>query len=686
MTSITSTGLGSGLDINNIVTAIVAAEKDPAAASILADTTEATEKISAFGTINSALSDFQDSFADLSRASTFSATSATSSDESILTTTLGLGAETGSWSFEVKQQAKAQTIASSPDKSYSEATSQVGTGIISLSYGTYNDDGSFSINPNKPVETLTIDAENNSLDKMRDTINEGDYSVSASLINDGNNYRLVLINKETGEENAMQLTVEDDDGINNDGTGLSAFTFTSDTKNMQQTSVAQNAIMVMDGIEISRPSNNITNVIEGVTLNIAGETEPNSKVSLTIVPDMSTVEEQIYAFVENYNGTIKQMNALSNYGADVRSNGILSGDSTVRNIKGQMRDILNTNISHLDGSVRSFADLGMLTNRDGTLALDAEKLNKIMNTDMQSVADFFTASGGATDSYIDYESKGRSTVPGSYDIAVTKLASRGELTASSAISVPFSIDQDNDSFKMRLDGYLSGDIELASKTYDTIEEFTTELQSKINSDPNFVENNLNVSILENAGMISIVSNAYGSMSTVAITEIEDPSFFSSQLGLTVAGGVAGENVEGLIDGKAASGRGQFLESTEGKSKGLKAEVTGGELGDRGKISYSQGISSMLNSMLDGIIDSNVSSSDGDIDVSGSTIDTKFDSLYKQIGSLQEEKESLTFRMENLEERLYSQFNAMDTAVSNLNSMKDYLKSALDALPGYTKEK
>ncbi|MGJ8581303.1 MAG: flagellar filament capping protein FliD, partial [Psychromonas sp.] len=417
-----------------------------------------------------------------------------------------------------------------------------------------------------------------------------------------------------------------------------------------------------------------------------GETEPNTKVSITIVPDMSTVEEQIYAFVENYNGTMEQMNSLSNYGADVRSNGILSGDSTVRNIKGQMRNILNTNISHLDGSVRSFADLGMLTNRDGTLALDAEKLNKIMSTDMQSVADFFTASGGATDGDIDYESKGRSTVPGSYDIAVTNLATRGELSASSAISVPFSIDQDNDSFKIRLDGYLSGDIELASKTYDSIEEFTTELQSKINSDANFVENGLNVSILENAGIISIVSNAYGSMSTVAITEIEDPDFFSSQLGLSVAGGVAGENVEGVIDGKAASGRGQFLESTEGNSKGLKAIVTGGELGDRGKISYSQGISSMLNSMLDGIIDSNVSSSDGDVEVSGSTIDTKFDSLYKQIGSLQEEKESLTFRMDNLEERLYSQFNAMDTAVSNLNSMKDYLKSALDALPGYTKDK
>ena len=685
MTSITSTGLGSGLDINSIVTAIVAAEEDPAAASLLADATEATEMISAFGTINSALSDFQDSYSDLSRASTFSATSASSSDDSIISATLGIGAATGSWGFEVEQQAKAQTIVSSSANSYSEATSEIGTGTISFSYGTYEDDGSFSINPDKAVETLTIDSANNSLDKMRDAINEGDYSVSASIINDGTNYRLVLTNKETGEENALQLTVADDDGDSTDTSGLSALTYSSDVKHMEQTSVAQDAKVIMNGIEITRSTNDIANVIEGVTLNIGGETEVGSTVSLTITADNSIVEEQINAFVENYNSTIEQMNTLSAYGTDSESNGVLSGDSTIRNIKSQMRSILNTSISHLDGAVQSFADLGMLTNRDGTLSIDADKLSSVMASDMDSLAEFFTASGGASDSLIDYESKSSSTVPGSYDIEVTKLATQGALTGSSSFSVPITIDSSNDTFKMRLDGFLSDDITLTSKTYNTVEEFTTELQSKINSDANFVENGLHASILESAGMLSITSNSYGSSSTVAITEIEDASFFTSALGLSVTGGINGEDVEGLIDGNVASGDGQFLLSDIGDSKGLKAAITGGELGDRGTISYSQGISSMLDNMLDGIIDSNVSSTDGDISSSGSTIDSKLDSLYKEIASLEEQEESLTYRMDNLEERLYTQFNTMDIAVSNLNSLMDYLDSALDSLPGYTNE-
>ena len=682
MSSITSTGLGSGLDINTIVEAIVAAEQDPAAASLLADATEATEMISAFGTINSALSDFQDSYSDLSLGSTFSATSSTSSDDSILNATLGLGAATGSWSFEVTQKAQAQTIVSSSANSYEEATSEIGTGTISFSYGTYEDDGTFSINPDQAVETLTIDSTNNSLDKLRDEINEGDYSVSASILNDGDSYRLVLTNKETGEENALQLTVVDDDGDNSDASGLSSLTYSADVKHMDQTSVAQDSQIIMNGIEISRATNDISNVIEGVTLNIGGTTEVGKTVSLSITPDTSTVEEQINAFVENYNATIEQMNTLSAYGTDSDSNGILSGDSTVRNIQSQMRSILNTSISHLEGSVQSFADLGMLTNRDGTLSLNSDTLQNVIDNDIESVADFFTASGGATDSLIEYSGKSSATVPGSYDIQVTQLATQGVLTGASSFSVPFTIDSSNDTFKMRLDGNLSNDIVLASKTYATMEEFTTELQSKINSDANFVENGLNASIVESLGSLSITSNSYGSLSSVAITEIEDSSFFASSLGLSVASGVSGLNVEGLIDGSLATGQGQSLTSDTGDSKGLSALITGGALGERGNVSYSQGISSILDDVLNGIIDSNVSSSDGDIDSSSGTVDSKLDSLYKKITSLEEQEESLNYRMDNLETRLYTQFNAMDIAVSNLNSMMNYLDSALESLPGY----
>jgi len=679
MTAITSTGLGSGLDINSIVTAIVDAEKDPALASMTSAAAAATAAISAYGVLNSELSAFKDSYSDLSRNSTFSAATSTSSDSGILNATLGIGAQTGSWSFEVEQQAKAQTIVSSSANSYTESASEVGTGTISFSYGSYGTDGSFSINPDKAIETLTIDASNNSLGELRDAINEGDYSVSASIIDDGSNYRLVLTNKETGAENAMQLTVVDDDGDNSDAIGLSALTYSADVKHMDQTSTAQDAKIVMNGIEITRSTNEISSVIEGVTLNIGGETEVGETVSLTITQDTSAVEEQINAFVENYNNTITQMNSLTAYGGESGSDGALNGDSTVRNIQNQMRAVLNTTVSHSGGVVQSFADLGMLTNLDGTLSLDADTLTAAMENDMESIANFFTASGGASDSLIDFESKSTFTVPGTYDVEVTKLATQGVLT-NSAPTMPFTIDSSNDTFKIRLDGFLSNDIVLSAGTYNTMEEYTTELQSKINSDANFVENDLNMSILESAGVLSFTSNSYGSSSTVAITEVENASS-----GLTVGGGINGENIEGLIAGVIASGEGQYLLSNSGDSQGIKVQVSGGELGERGTVTYSQGMSSMLDDMLDGVIDSNISSSEGDTGTSGTTIDGKIDSLYKKIASLEEQEESLTYKMDKLEARLYTQFNAMDIAVSSLNNTMSYLESTLDALPGYSND-
>lgn len=692
MSAITSTGLGSGLEINSIVGAIVGAEKEPAMAKMVSEAADATAKISAYGVLNSALSDFQDSYSSLAYSSTFSAATAVSSDTSILDTTLGIGAATGNWSFEVEQLAQAQTLVSSAATSYDEATSEVGTGVITFSYGSYEDDGSFSLNPDQPIETLTIDATNNSLDKMRNEINKGDYSVEASIIDDGNDYRLVLTNKETGAQNAVQITVTDDDANNIDNMGLSSLTYSATVKNMDQTSVAQDAKIVMNGIEVTRSNNNISNVIEGVTLNLNGETAVGKTVSLSITQDTTGVEEQLNAFVENYNAIITQMNSLAASGGEADHDGALNGDSTLRNIESQMRALLNTQMSHLDGAVKGFADLGMLTKLDGTLEIDSTLLinsngttsshnlftNALANQ-MDSIAEFFTSSGGASDSLVEFEKNSSITKPGTYSLEVTKLPTQGELSGLPYV-LPISIDEDNDTFTMRLDGYLSEDIVLSAGTYNTSEDFMTELQSKINSDPKFVDNNLNVSVTEDAGVFSIASNSYGTVSSIAISSIESASFTAST-GFSVGGGTMGTNVVGKIDGFAAIGSGETLIGKTGDAMGMRVKVLGGELGDRGTVTYSDGMSSMLDDMLDGIIDSNVSSSSGDIQTSGSTIDGAIDSQYKIILDLDKQKEDLIYRTDKMEARLYKQYNAMDSAVNGLNNTREWLKSSLESLPG-----
>jgi len=697
MSSITSTGLGSGLDINSIVTAIVGAEKDPALAKMTQDAGEATAMISAYGLLNSELSSFKSSYKDLGYNSSFAAATSTSSDSSILDATLGFGAETGQWEFEVKQRAQAHTLVSAVDNAFTEVTDEVGEGIIKLTYGSYSGAGDtvFTADPDKAFETInisnTIDPitgkNNNSLEGLRDAINDKDsnYSVTASIINDGSNYRLILTSKETGEQSAVELTATDlaGDPIPA-GTGLDRFTYSATAKNMTQTVAAQDAEIMMNNISITSATNEVSSVIEGVTLNLKGA-EVGKTVTLKIDSDTSKVEEQINAFLENYNSTIAKMNELTVFnGVGAAGNGVLNGDATIRNIQSMMRGVLNTSVDHISGSIHSFADLGMLTQRDGTLELDAAKLADALKNDLAGVADFFTATGAASDSQISFDSNDSSTKPGTYAVEVTQLATQGALAATAGPGLV--MDDTNNSFQIRVDGYESSSIDLKTGTpaYASIDELILDLQSKINSDSNLMSNGISVKIINDAGNLSISSNKYGSSSTVAFTTTD--ANFISNLGFTGSSSITGLNVAGTIGGNAATGSGQYLLSDSGDSEGIKLLIEGGALGSRGNVTYAEGMTKVMNDLLDSVIDKNISESTGDVESSQGIIDGKIDSFYKKILALEEQEKSLTLRMDKYEARLYKEFNAMDMAVSNLNNTMSYLKSALDALPGYTRDK
>ncbi|AGH82011.1 flagellar hook-associated 2 domain-containing protein [Psychromonas sp. CNPT3] len=687
MSSVTSTGLGSGLDINAIVGAIVGAEKDPALSKITKEDAKATAIISAYGLLNGDLDDFKSSYKDLAYSSTFSAASASSSDTSILDTKLGVGAQTGTWQFEIKQKAQAQTLVSGANSSFSSVKDPIGEGVISLRFGAYNEDGSdFSVNADRPIEKITIDGKNNSLEGLRNTINNGDYSVNASIINDGNNYRLVLTSKTTGKENALEITVADANGdALPSSNALNNFTYTATQKNLEQTSLAQDAIIVMNGIQITRDSNEITSVIEGVTLNINGETAPGKKVTLKIDADNSKVKEQIEAFVENYNATFAKMNELTSYkGAKADNNGVLNGDSTIRNIKSMMRGVLNTQVKHIQGSIHSFADLGILTKRDGTLELNSSKFEDALKNDMQGIADFFTATGVASDTLVSFDKNSSLTKPGTYDVEILKLATQATLKDGLVSSLTPSVNSGNDTFKMRIDGYLSEDIVLSQKTYASIDDLATEMQLKINSDPNFIKNGISISVLNDAGKLSFTSNKYGSGSSLAFNEVGADFYADFGVGV-VSAGITGSNVHGKIDGHLGYGDGQFLLSEKGDSTGIKLLIEGGALGPRGDVTYAEGMTKLMNNLLSGIIDSNISGSSGDTSTSSGIIDGKVDSLYKKIALLDTRKESLIYRMDKLEARLYKNFNAMDSAVSMMGNTMTNLKNSLKALPGYTRD-
>ena len=682
MAAITSTGLGSGLKINDIVTAIVGAEKDPAMKKIDADAKTATDKISAFSALNSALSSFKSSYKDLGYASTYSAVSIKSSDEGVLTAKGGIGAQTGSFEFKVNQRAQAHTLVSGDTATFSNPNATVGTGKLTLRFGTYNADGSFSVNADKTIKTITVDSSNNSLAGLRDTINKSDNGVTASIINDGSAYRLVLTSKETGEANAIELTAADDDGNNTDTGGLSRFAYGASNKNMKQTSVAQNAQIEMNGITITRSKNEIDSVIQGVTLNLNGVTETGKVVKLTIGKDTSTIESQIRAFMDTYNKTISQVNELTKYNGDGGTNGVLIGDATVRNVKSLMRDVLNTQVKETGSSIRSFADLGLLTKKDGTLELDETKFKAAMAGNVEDISKFLTQAGKASDPQINYVTNSSLTKPGTYSVEVTQLATQSKLTGSTALTFPLTVDADNDTFKMRVDGILSGEIKLAQKSYASALDFAAELQSKINSDATLSTKAASVKVAVDAdGKLQFTSDRYGSRSMVAFTEVD--TNFTASFGIGVQQGSDAVDAKGKIDGVEALGDGNTLLSESGNSTGMKVEITGGALGNRGTVTLSEGLTSIMNTVLDGIIDKSISSSKGDMDVSSGLLDGKIDALYKQLVEVDRRETDLKYRMDKLEARLYKQFNAMDAVVSQLSATMSSLTQSLATLPGYT---
>lgn len=694
MATITSTGLGSGLEVNNIVNAIVDAEKVPVQSKIDSDTELAVAQISAFGSINSALSTFKDSYKDLSKVSSFSAVSISSSDEDVITATAGIGAQTGAFDIEVKEKAQAQSLATA---AFSTANDTIGTGTLTIRYGSY-ETGSFAVNADTTIQNITIDSTNNTLSSLRDSLNaDTTNGLSASIINDGSGYRLVLNSDKTGENYAMEIVAADDDGDHTDSTsGISRLIYNDTTKNVTQTVAANDAEIVLNGITVTRDTNSIDSVITGVTLELH-DTKVGSNIRLNVSSDTSTVESQIQAFVGNYNTLIGRLNEFSKVDSDNGNKGVLAGDATVRGIETQLRGVLNNRLEHLTGTIKSFANLGIFTNRDGTLEINESnsalpKFSEVVKNNIADIADFFTATGTASDTQIEFTSSNSLTQPGTYDIEVSQLASRGALTGTTVNTL--AIGGTNDTFTVRIDGVLSNEIVLANQTYASLSDLLAEMQSKINSDSTLLDKGISVVLTEDAGKIKIESSEYGSGSTVAFTDVGGAgNTFLADLGIDIQQGTAGVDAIGKIDGVDAFGDGRFLLSESGDSAGIKIEVLGGALGSRGTVTFSEGSTVIMNDLLLSMIDDQISSSSGDVNSSSvegapasKLLDSKTDALYKKIEQLDRQEEDLKLRMEKYEARLFKQFNAMDSAVAALNATLGSLTSMLDQLPGYTNEK
>jgi len=393
---LSSPGIGSGLDVSGIISKLMQVEQRPLTQL---NTREAKQQaqLSAFGGLKSALSTFQDSVKALAKPELFSGYKATLADTALATVSASSSAAAGTHEIEVQSLAQAQKIKS---EAFATTDTVVGSGSLTIEFGTYNGDGTFTANADKATKTITIDPEKSTLADIRDAINGANASVTASIVNDGSGNRLVIASKDTGLSNALKITADDTDGDHTNNAGLSKLAFdasTGGTLNMTETVAAKNAVMVIDGIAVQKASNTISDALEGVTFNLL-KANPGASTMLTVEKDKSSVEEAINTFVKAYNDLDKTIGNLSRYDAASKQGSVLTGDSTVRMVQNRVHAMLSGNQSSA-GGISSLSELGISFQKDGTLKLDSSKLSTALADQDKNIAAFFTTPADSVDGF-----------------------------------------------------------------------------------------------------------------------------------------------------------------------------------------------------------------------------------------------------------------------------------------------
>ena len=656
MASISSVGIGSGVLTSELIEKLANAERAPTEARLNRQEEGITAQLSLFGQIQSAVTDLRLPSRTLANPSLFDSKSITSGSSAFSGAISGKAAA-GNYTLEVSQLAKSQTLTSSlfGDKD----TTKIGTGILSVSV-------------NGVSSAITIDNTNNTLEGIAAAINEkASGTVTASVLNTGSGYKLALTSNTTGLNNTIQVTVADTgDGNSTDMNGLSRLSYAPGALNMTESQAASDAAFKFNGVDVTRSTNSVSDLIQGVTLTLNG-TNAGAPASLLIKNDTSAVVDKVKEFIEKFNSLQALINENSQFDpSGANENGLLLGDSTTRTIMTQIRRVVGAPIPGLQGaSVQSLAEVGISTNFEtGLMSLDESKLLSKLSSAPSDVSALFSDQGRTTDGLVKFETASVNTKPGTYSIEVTTAASRGTYNGNVALGPATVIDADNDTLSIKVDGVTSGTITLDAGTY-TQEELATELQNKINADSSLLAAGKAVTVtLDGSNQLVINSNTYGSNSTVEMLSVDTNTLV--QFGLDVGQGVDGLDVQGKINGVEATGLGQTLTAAKGDpSEGIRLTITGTATGDRGTVSYIEGVAEQMVDLVTNFI-----SVDG-------SIGAKNDRLKTELALIDEDRAKLNERIESLTARLSRQFTAADIIISQLNSTQEFVSKQLAALAG-----
>jgi flagellar hook-associated protein 2 len=373
MASISSAGIGSGLDVNGIITQLMTIERQPLRA-LETQETQLNSKVSNFGKLQSLLSGLRDKAGSISSLTLWNQRSGSTADTRAVEVTTAPGAALGSYAVEVQQLAAAQTL-SSRAFTAADTAAQFSGGTITIELGEWTGSptiGGFDPKAGATPVTITFDPADDTLAEVRDRINGAGAGVTATIINDASGARLALRSSATGAENGFRITATEttDDGVA--ANGLSALAYSALAASpMTLNQRAFNALATINGIDVESTSNTLTNVSDGVSLRLLAQT--TGPVEVGVSTDTEAVKTAVEDFVKSFNELATFIKDQTKYDEASKKAGAMQGDSLVVGLQRQMRNVINEATTASTTFTR-LADVGITMGADGNLSINESSL------------------------------------------------------------------------------------------------------------------------------------------------------------------------------------------------------------------------------------------------------------------------------------------------------------------------
>jgi flagellar hook-associated protein 2 len=521
--------------------------------------------------------------------------------------------------------------------------------------------------------------------------------------NSNNTYTFTVVNSgAVGTDNGLQLSYTDATGAHTGtitlnsgyagvlksvaqglqiqlgaGTIVQGQTFTVDAfvPTVQQATNASVTLGSGPGaLTVQSPTNQMSNVINGVTLNLLGANS-SQPVQVTVANDTTTAAQDVQAFVDSYNAAMSAIDQQASYDPSSQQAGPLLSDFRVTELQDQLRQMVTNTVPGLPLQMNRLSALGITADDQGHLQVDTSKLNAALSGQVQGVSitdvrNLFALSGASTNDAIQFVAGSDKTQAPTSPVQVTisQAATRASITASSALASSTVINSANNTVSITTDG-VTANITMAQGTY-TQAALAQELQGDINNSNSLHGRQVNVAV-NNSGQLVVTSESFGSVSQVTVGGA------NSALGFAGTEGAHGQDVAGkfTINGKdePATGNGQLLTGNAGNANtdGLtvRSLLTSSEItsSPEASLTVSRGLASATNLFLSQYLDP----------ITGRL--QAIDSEYQQDSDqLQTQIDEQTQIMQEQQQALEQEFASMETTVAQLQSAGGFINGLISS--------